>query len=57
MVVGDVGPRCYYLARVAIGGEVAVEAVLVHDPLGLLAPGGSAFVEDEGLLHPQEGPT
>lgn len=29
----------------------------MHDPLGLLAAGGTALVEDEGLLHPKKGPT
>ena len=48
--------------HLGVPGEVIVskspfKAVLVHDPLGLLAAGGSAFVEDEGFLHPQEGPT
>lgn len=33
--------------------EVAVEAVLVHDPLGFLTPWGSPFVENQGFLHPQ----
>lgn len=28
------------------------EAVLVHDPVGLLAVGSSAAVEDEGFPHP-----
>jgi hypothetical protein len=32
-------------------GVGAVEAVLVHDPARLLAPGGAAPVEDERLLH------
>lgn len=39
-----------YLTRVAVG-EVTVKAVLVHDPLGLLATWGSALVENKGLLH------
>lgn len=42
------------LARVT-AREVTVEAVLMHDPFGLLAPGSSAFVEDEGLLHTEKG--
>lgn len=50
---GGQGPS--YLARVT-AGEVAVEPVLVHDPLGLLAAGGSASVEDERLLHAEEHP-
>ena len=29
-----------------------LEPVLVHDPIGLLAVGGSAAVEDKGLPHP-----
>ncbi|BAT03551.1 Os08g0116100, partial [Oryza sativa Japonica Group] len=33
-----------------VGGGV-VEAVLVHDPVGLLAVGGAALVEDERLAH------
>jgi hypothetical protein len=33
-----------------IGGRV-VEAVLVHDPVGLLAVRGAALVEDKGLAH------
>lgn len=38
------------LARVTVG-EITVQAVLVHDPLGLLASGSSALVENEGLFH------
>uniref|UniRef100_A0A0E0IFV7 Uncharacterized protein n=1 Tax=Oryza nivara TaxID=4536 RepID=A0A0E0IFV7_ORYNI len=36
-------------------GGLAVEAVLVHDPVGALALGGAAGVEDEGLLHADGG--
>ena len=43
-----------YLGGAASGGEVAVEAVLVEDPLGLLAARGAALVEDERLLHADE---
>jgi hypothetical protein len=43
-----------YLAGAASGGEVAVEAVLVQDPLGLLAARRPALVEDERLLHAEE---
>lgn len=43
-----------YLAGAASGGEVAVEAVLVQDPLGLLAAQRPALVEDERLLHAKE---
>lgn len=34
-----------YLARVAVG-EVAFEAVLVHNPLGFLASGCSSLVKN-----------
>ena len=44
-----------YLAGAAGGGEVAVEAVLVEDPLGLLAARGASLVEDERLLHAEQG--
>jgi hypothetical protein len=43
-----------YLAGAAGGGEVAVEAVLVEDPLGLLAARGASLVEDERLLHAEQ---
>jgi hypothetical protein len=38
------------------GGPVlgGLEAVLVHDPVGLLAVGRAAAVEDERLPHPDE---
>uniref|UniRef100_A0A0E0EP35 DUF834 domain-containing protein n=1 Tax=Oryza meridionalis TaxID=40149 RepID=A0A0E0EP35_9ORYZ len=36
-------------------GGLSVEAVLVHDPVGALALGGAAGVEDEGLLHADGG--
>ena len=34
-----------------VGGVVKLEAVLVHDPVGLLAVRGAALVEDERLAH------
>ena len=40
-----------YLAWAASGGEVAVEAVLVEDPLCLLSARRAALVEDERLAH------
>jgi hypothetical protein len=39
------------------GGVLALEAVLVHDPAGLAAPGGPPRVEDERFLHADERPS
>jgi hypothetical protein len=39
----------------AVRGVLALEAVLVHDPAGLAAPGGPSRVEHERLLHADEG--
>jgi len=37
-----------------VAWTVAFSPELVHDPVGLLAPGGSPFVENEGFLHPDK---
>lgn len=37
--------------KLLLGGTV-----LVHDPVGALALGSTAFVENQGLLHPNQGP-
>lgn len=35
-------------------GELALETVLMHDPVALLSLGSSPPVEDESLLHPDQ---
>lgn len=35
-------------------GKSALEAVLMHDPIGLFTLGGSAAVKNQRLLHPDE---
>lgn len=46
--------QCTDLSGVA-AREIAVEAILVHDPLGFLPPGGTALVENKGFLHAKKG--
>nr|ACR34846.1 unknown [Zea mays] len=52
--LGDDDDGCALAVAVAVAVELGVEAVLVHDPSGLLSPGRPPRVEDERLLGADE---
>ena len=50
-MIGGGGGRVVRGTTGSVGVESRLEAVLVHDPVGLLAVRGAALVEDERLAH------